>query len=117
MAIKTTLSKQAAEDGSFIIQATFKDEDDVAVIPNAGLIWSLTDKDGTVINSREDVSIVSASTINIVLSGDDLQIVDQDCSEEERRVIVEGAYDGSLGSDLPIKSVAVFMVVNLIKVT
>ena len=118
MAVKTTLTSRAAEESTFIVTAVFKDEDGDLVVPNAGtVIWSLTDKDGTIINSREDVSETSASTINIVLSGDDLALANQDNSEEERRVTIYAEYDSTLDNDLPIRGVAIFTVVNLVEVT
>ena len=118
MAVKTTLTSRAAEESTFIVTAVFKDEDGDLVVPNAGtVIWTLTDKDGTVINSREDVAETSASTVNIVLSGDDLTLIDQDCLEEERRVTIQAEYDSVLENNLPIKGVAIFTVVNLISIT
>lgn len=109
----TKLTTNAIERSTYVITATFTDEDGDAEIPNSGLTWTLTNEHGTVINSRTAVAITAASTINIVLSGADLDIDDG----KFRVVTVEGTYNSTLGSNLPIKDEARFTVSNLTAVT
>jgi len=113
----TKVTTEAIEKSTFVISVSFTDEDDSAVVPNSGLTWTLTDMDGDVINNRENVSITPASTIYIVLQGDDLEIADSSNNYEGRIITVEGTYDSDLGSDLPMKDTCRFDVINLRKVT
>lgn len=106
----TTLTADAIEQSTYVITASFTDEDGAAVTPNAGLKWHLTDKNGTHINSRQDVTITPASTITILLKGADLAI-DED--KTTRYLTIEGTYDSSLGSALPIKEQVQFDIIGL----
>ena len=105
----------AIEESTYVITASFVDEDGDAVVPNAGLVWSLTTLEGVEVNSRTDEAIASASSVDIVLSGDDLALVDG--KDTYLILTVEGTYDSVLGNDLPIKDSAQFLIKNLIKVT
>jgi hypothetical protein len=111
--MSATLSVKATEKSTYIVTATFTDEDDNAVAPNT-LTWTLADIDGTVINSREDVSVASpASSESIVLSGDDLQIVDSTNKTEDRIFTINATYDSSNGTNLPLKESVIFTISNL----
>lgn len=95
---RQTLSKKAKEGGTFVVRLTWLDEDDNAVTPDSAT-WSLTNSDGVIINSREDVAIAVPSTYNdVVLGPDDLL-----CSshqDEDRVVIGKFIYDSAAGSNL-----------------
>lgn len=83
------------------------------MIPNAGLKWHLTDTEGKIINSREDVEILTpAITVNIILSGADLEILDG--RDTYRILTIEGTYNSVLGDNLPFKDSARFLLTNLI---
>lgn len=115
----TNLDVIFKEEGTGIVGAAFTDEDASAVTPNA-ITWTLTDAAGTVINSREDVAVASPDTsIDIVLSGDDLQILTAEASQKyvERLILVKSTYDSSLGSDLPAKQSGAFLIENLVAVS
>ncbi len=99
--IKTRVTKES----SAVFTASFTDEDGAAVVPNAGLVWSLTDANGTIVNSREDVTLTPASSVVIKLTGDDLAIADDDL--RERRLVIAGTY-ASGGDTLTIRGIAVF---------
>jgi len=100
----TKLTTKAEDKGTYVVTATFKDEDGNAVTPN-WIKWTLTDERGNVINSREDVSVSSpASSIDIILKGDDLKFSDS----PKRRLIIRSEYDSSLDDDLPLNSQAEF---------
>ena len=100
---RTKLSTHAWEEGTYKITATYTDDDDAAVTPNA-VTWTLTDNDGTVINEREDVSIETPSTSNdIVLSGADLAMQTGETGTVKRILYIQGDYDSDAGSELPLK--------------
>jgi len=107
-------SDKAVEKSTFIITANFFNEDDNAVIPN-NIKWTLSDSSGDIINSREDVVIVvPAATVTIVLSDDDLAIIDTDLN---RFFTIEADYDSALGSGLPLNEELQFKIRPLVNVT
>lgn len=105
---RATLTTKAEEGSTYVITATYYDEDDNAVTPDS-VAWTLTDGDGTVVNSRENEAIAVPSTSNdIVLGADDLR-----CSsgrDETRVLILEYVYDSSAGSNLTGTAQASFIV-------
>lgn len=114
----TVLSVHPNEQGTLILEYTFKDEDDVPSTPNTGLTWSLykrVNKVATVVNSRLAVPIASASTVTIVLSGDDLALTAGE--SKTRYVLFSGAYNSSLGSNLPIRDEVAFSIRDLVGVS
>lgn len=115
MATINELTKRAKEKGTFPIVAAFKDEDGDPVTPNSGLTWTLTDQYGAVINDREDVAITPATSVTVVLQGDDLALPDP--NRNIRVLTIEGDYDSSLGSELPLKDQVQFEIENLVAVT
>lgn len=115
----TILTTIAKERSTLAVICSFTDEDDAAVVPNS-IKWSLTDESGTVINSRDQVVVGSpASSITIVLSGADLQILTAEAAQEyaKRSLVIEAEYDSSLGSSLPLTDQLNFVVENLSKIT
>lgn len=107
-ATNTTITVRPAEEGHIIADVTFYDEDGAAVVPNA-ITWTLTDEDGNVINSRLDVPVATpASSISILVSGDDLAV--PDATDLVRKLLVEWTYDSSLGTDIPAKTQATFTI-------
>jgi hypothetical protein len=122
----TTISSTIlAEKGTGIIQVVFTDEDGTSVTPNAGTIkWTLTDNPltgdtATVINSRTLVDITSASTINIVLEGDDLALQSGETNElfVQRVLSIQYQYDSVVQSNLDDKAEHIFKIENLKYVT
>jgi len=102
------LSVNAIDASTYIVTASFTDENDDPVEPNE-LYWSLQDKDDTVINDREEESISPATSITVVLQGDDLAISG---NREVRYFKIWGTYDSDLGSDLPIADKASFDIIK-----
>ena len=104
----------ANEKGTIVITCVFTDEDGDAVVPNT-ISWTLTDGAGDVVNSREQVSVaVPASTTNIVMSGDDLELEATDTSQYiDRYFLIEAAYNSTYGTDLPLRDSAYFKIENL----
>lgn len=113
----TQLTDYAVEQSTFAVVAAFTDEDGDAVVPSA-ITWTLCDDSGVIINSRQDVAVgVPASSIAIVLSGDDLQVLDESNDFEIRYLEISAVYDSDIGSDLPLKDRAEFKVINLQSIT
>jgi len=110
--MSTQLTVTAVEESTYIVVATFVDEDDALITPNT-ITWTLSDLDGTIINSRENVSITPDTSVNIVLSGDDLAV----SGSRTRVVTVKATYDSSYGVGLTLKAAAKFDIENLVVVT
>lgn len=109
----STLDSYAVEQSTFAIVATFTDEADDALTPDS-ITWSLCNEAGKIINSLQDEAIVTpASAVTIVLSGNDLQILDENNNFEIRYLEISAVYDSDIGSDLPLKDSAQFKVLNL----
>lgn len=125
MAITTFADETFPEKGTRGIVVSFFDEDDNPVTPNSGTIkWSLIKKPvhgetPVVVNDRENVVVTSASSVTIVLSGDDLQILPEEKNQElaERVLCIEWEYNSTLGNNLPEKAQYEFKIENLYKVT
>jgi len=112
----TTLTTQALPNNTYVITAAFTDEDGDAVTPNDGATWSLKDTAGNTINSRSAVEITEATSVDIVLSGDDLAA--QGANDNGIRILsIDGTYDSDAGSDLPLDTSVQFVVDTLLPVS
>ena len=124
----TELAVKAQESGSLVLEGTMK-IGNTAIVPDANPTWTLTKLDGTVINSRQDVSVTpSGSTLTIVLSDADLQIFADDpiqvvslpnvgpvqLRQGKRVLLVEFTYDSAAGNNLPVKHQTFFTVEEVI---
>ena len=109
--------QDATESGTYIVAVAFADEDDQSVVPSS-ITWTLTDKNGSVINSRQDVAIaVPAASVEITLSGDDLALQSSETNGFAlRHVGFEAVYDSDAGADLPLKVETTFLVRRLVAV-
>lgn len=111
----TNAEDHAVEGSSCAITAAFTDEAGDPVAPLT-LAWTLTDTEGNVINSRQDVAITTPeSSETIVLSGNDLEFTEaeKDAVEEDfvlRVLTIEGTYNSDLGTGLPIRDQVTFAV-------
>lgn len=111
------LKINAVEKGTFSIKQDFTDENAAAAAPKT-LIWSLYNSNNDIINSREDVVPGGgmASTIRIVLSANDLALVNND--NRQRIVKVYWTIDSVLlGNDIPFYEEIHFKIINLENVT
>lgn len=126
MAVTITSTESIPEKGVRGVQVDFTDDDGNPVTPNTGTItWTLTDKPihddaVSIINSREQVPIASASTIYITLSGDDLAILPGEVTSAfvQRILTVEYEWDSSLlGNNLPGKAQYIIKIENLYYIT
>jgi hypothetical protein len=103
---------EAKERSSYRIPISFKDELGEDVTPNS-IKWTMIDGNNLVVNSREDVVIAPAASVNIILYGDDLA-VDETAESRKRTVIVEADYVSSLTLGLlPINDSVEFDIRNL----
>lgn len=108
----TILTTPAEEEGTYVVNMEFRDEDNVLVSPVTGT-WTLTDLYGNVINSRTAVVIAVLDTdIDVVLSGNDLAIDDSITDDIKRRVRFKGTYNSSLGNGLALTKEAEFTITN-----
>ncbi len=126
MAVTTFASELFPEEGIRGIKAVFTDDAGVLVVPNAGTIkWTLTDRvdrDETpnIINTREDIVVTSASTIYIVVKGDDLalQAGEVNQAQADRILKLEWQYNSTnLGNNIKDYAQFIFSIENLYKVT
>lgn len=104
-------SPTAKNESTYIVLADFTDEDGAAVVPNS-VTFSLTNAAGTIINSRDDVSVTPAASIAIVLSGADIDREDG----ADRIVTIEALYNSATyGSDLPLNDQGKFTISDWIE--
>jgi len=80
--------EEVNEGSTLTLEIEVTNADGVAVTPTVAK-WTLTDRAGTVINSRADVSITPAETMTVNVAGDDNQILDQTNEREYRLFTVE----------------------------
>jgi len=110
--MSTWLDDFAYEGGTTEVTVIFKDQDGVTFTPKT-LTWTLYDGGGNVVNSRSAVSVTPASTVSIVLSGDDLVMVNEALDKEVRTVKFNGTYDTGAYTDLPFVEPKRFFLVNV----
>ena len=109
------LSEKAMEGSTFGIKADFvvrSSEGVTPVVPNSGLTWDLRDKDGAIVNSKEDQPLTPAESVYIVLSGNDLAL--SGGHPVERFVTIKGTFNSVLGNDLPLIDEVSFQIKNLV---
>ncbi len=106
------LTEKVNEESTAILRVTFTDSDGNAVIPQSAT-WTLSDRDNEVVNGKSDVTISQlASTVDILLKGDDLKLPFP--RERVRRVLVKAIYDSSTyGNDLPFNEEFEFTITDL----
>lgn len=107
----TRLSTLVNDRSTCVIRAEFTNEDGEAVVPDS-LAWSLRDGSGNVVNERDGVIVEDlAASIDIVLSGDDL---DFDADGPVRFFTIAATYSSHLGSNLPLTGEAKFKISNFV---
>ena len=121
----TTLDNYAQEKSTYVVSFTFVDEAQNPVTPSS-VSWSLTNGAGVIMNNLSGQSETPATTINVVLKGDDLQVGTAESTLKKvgnrnlvrRHFIVEASYDSvTYGSGLPLTGEAVFYLEDLKKIT
>jgi len=114
----TNLNIMANEESALVITCVFRDEDGELVVPDT-ITWALTTSNGTIINEREDVEVVTpASSIDILLSGNDLAVVEMGNGiSYERRITIQATYTSDLGAGIPLKAEAKFLLSNFVVIS
>lgn len=110
------LAVHAKEKSSCVITVNFFDENKEPVVPNE-VLWTWTDTEGTVVNSREDESVTPDESVDIMLWGDDLKILSGEANQGVRVFTVKATYDSDLGLNRPLNGSVVLIVDNLLKVS
>lgn len=111
----SALSVKAGEESTYIVTAVFSDADGTTVVP-VSASWSLRDSNHNIVNSRQDVSITPATTITVVLSGDDL--VYTPITKGTRVFTIKAVYNSSTyGNGLTLNDECTFEIDPLIGVT
>ena len=84
----------ATEEGTIGVKIFFWDTDGTtAVTPDAGLVWTLVNTAGAIINSRENVAITEGESIIVGLANDDLVL--PEAAPSVRYVVATGTYTSS----------------------
>ena len=97
----TTVDDDVLEGSTLKLSLSFTDEASLAVVPNSGLHWTLSDRAGNIVNSRSDVALTASNPATIVLHGADLA-VSESFRDNQRIVTIEGTYNSSAGSNLEL---------------
>lgn len=104
----------AKDKSTYIVTASFKDEAGDAVVPNS-ITWTLTDINGNVINSREDVTVTTpAASVDIVLSDNDLDVTSYASSTAV--LLIEAVVNLLAGNDKAVKDEVRFLIEDLVAV-
>ena len=111
----STLTTEAVERSTYVVDLTFTDENGDAVTPTA-VTWTLTDELGNVVNGRDGVTVSPVAEVAVVLSGLDLA-VGGDLAGLGRRLLVEATYDSDLGSNLSLKDEVRFKIGDTVHLT
>jgi len=77
----------------------FKDEEDHEITPTE-IKWSLTDTNGTVINSREDENVIPAASVKITINGDDTDLQAGEKYRGERIFILKIKFNSDAGVNM-----------------
>ncbi len=109
-----TLSTNAAEESTYVITASFTDETGSTVVPGS-VTWTLSTDKGTIVNSRNGVTATAATSITVVLQGDDLAILGRESNH--RIFTLQATYDSDAGSDLPLKEEVHFSITPLVMIS
>ena len=108
----TQLGTTVKEKSSAIITINFRDEDGQVVEPKSAT-WTLAMPSGTIVNGRSKVPIVDlASSVQILLTGDDLQI-SKGKKIQDRVFSVEAVYDSILQDDVNLNDSCIFQIENI----
>ena len=107
------LKDKVNEESVLPLALVFKDEDGVVMSPTS-VKWSLSEADGTIVNSRTDVTL-SGPPYNLVLSGADTALQGTD-DNLERRLTIRAVYTSTYGSGLKLNREIQFWIQPLVNV-
>lgn len=107
------LTVDAKEEGSYTVTFTFYSAVTGETVTPTAIAWSLCTTSGVVINGRNQVSITPASSVTILLDGDDLALIDAS-DNRARRLTIEATYDSTLGNGLHLTDEVEFQIDSLV---
>ena len=109
----TTLTTKAVRGSSYAINSVCKDEDGTVVTPDSAE-YTLTDANGTVINSLSGVSMTPSESMDVMLSGDDLEFetAEKGTYQVTRIFTVTAQYDSDIENDLPLIDSCTFYIID-----
>lgn len=93
------------DKASLVLEFQVTNEQGLVVTP-ISMKWSLVDETDAIVNARENVSVTPASTMSIVLTGNDTAYLE---GNDTRKVLIEGTYLSTLGT-LTVKKTVTFTV-------
>ena len=109
MPVKATI--HAVERSTLVVTAAFTDAAAQPVTPDS-IAWRLEDDRGNVVNNRQDQVLAPAESVQIVLTGADLQLNGDTNESELRRLIIDSLYTSSHGAGLSLSDSYEFRVLN-----
>ena len=101
------------EGSSKTFTATFTDEDDAELTPTS-INWTWLDEDGAILNSRDQVSLTVASSVNITLGSADTALRGVG-DLKTRRLTIQAEYNSTYGSGLPLTEEVINIVIVPLK--
>jgi hypothetical protein len=102
----TELPVPALEQSTYAVRVSFVDAETGDPMTPKALAWRLVRGDGSVVNGRAAVAFAPedlASTVLVVLSGDDLAFSRPSLDNEQRILFVDGLFDWGTYPDLPLR--------------
>lgn len=112
---RIVLADEAVEQSTYVISISFRDETGQATTPTTAT-WTLTNEYGVVVNNRAGVPISPlAENVNIILTGADLRMLGE-LDNRKRLLLIEAAYNSSLGVGLHLREEIEFSVRPLVGV-
>ena len=107
------LAVDAKEEGSYTIPITFYSAVTGEAVTPTSVTWSLRTTSGVVINERNQVSVTPASSVTILLDGDDLALTGAS-DNRARRLTIEATYNSTLGNGLHLTDEVEFQIDSLV---
>ena len=110
----TQATVQAKQESYIVVQIAFTDEDSAAMTPDS-IRWSWMTPAGAIINSRDKTVITAASTIKIVLSGDDLAMQNSASKLERGILVIDAAVTTDEVTSKPLRESYEIDVISVLK--
>jgi len=118
MPTEISTSNAINEKSSVAVTIKFRDRDNQPITPTSAT-WILTDISGTVVNNRSGEAISSLATqVEIMLSGDDLEIQSGETGDAVYRVFtIQATYNSDLGNGKKLTDYLQFPLRNLVAIS
>jgi len=103
------LSTSATEGSTYVVTATFADEDGAAVTPTSVVTWKTMTTNGVQIATD---TVAAGASVDIVLKGTDLSVGDSAGVSKVIVLKVSTTYTSSRGTDLPLVELVEIPITN-----